>query len=133
MNDLELQEAYYKTRFIVADIILCADKTNAQLDELLIKNNCASYAFITAHNPLSQLLPENENKMRHEQLIAFIKKSEFKYLEGYGEGTGGWPNETSLLILGIGREEAIACGIKFNQKAIIFGQLKGAASLIMIQ
>jgi hypothetical protein len=74
MNDLELQEAYYKTRFIVADIILCADKTNAQLDELLIKNNCASYAFITAHNPLSQLLPENENKMRHEQLIAFIKK-----------------------------------------------------------
>ena len=127
MNDLELQEAYYKTRFIVADIILCADKTNAQLDELLIKNNCASYAFITAHNPLSQLLPENENKMRHEQLIAFIKKSEFKYLEGYGEGTGGWPNETSLLVLGIGKEEAIACGIKFNQKAIVFVQLKGVS------
>jgi hypothetical protein len=133
MNDLELEQAYYNTRYIVADIIYRVDKTNAQLDELLIKNNCASYAFITAHNPLSQLLPENENKRRHEQLIAFIKKSEFKYFEGFGEGTAGWPNETSLLILGIRKEEAIACGIKFNQKAIIFGQLKGVASLIMIQ
>ncbi len=133
MNDLELEQAYYNTRYIVADIILRVDKTNEQLDELLIKNNCASYAFITAHNPLSQLLPENENKRRHEQLIAFIKKSEFKYFEGFGEGTTGWPNETSLLILGIRKEEAIACGIKFNQKAIIFGQLKGLASLIMIQ
>lgn len=133
MNDLELEQAYYNTRYIVADIILRVDKTNEQLDDLLIKNNCETYAFITAHNPLSQLLPENENKMRHEQLIAFIKKSEFKYLEGYGEGTGGWPNETSLLVLGVGKEEAIACGIKFNQKAIVFGQLKGAASLIMIQ
>jgi hypothetical protein len=133
MNDLELEEAYHKTRYIVADIILCVDKTNAQLDDLLIKNNCTTYAFITAHNPLSKLLSENENKILHEQLISFIKKSEFNYLEGYGEGTGGWPNETSLLILGMRKEEAIACGVKFNQKAIIFGQLKGAASLIMIQ
>ena len=133
MNDLELEEAYHKTRYIVADIILCVDKTNAQLDDLLIKNNCTTYAFITAHNPLSKLLSENENKILHEQLIAFIKKSEYNYLEGYGEGTGGWPNETSLLILGMRKEEAIACGVKFNQKAIIFGQLKGAASLIMIQ
>jgi hypothetical protein len=133
MNDLELEEAYYKTRYIVADIILCVDKTNAQLDDLLIKNNCTTYAFITAQNPLSKLLSENENKILHEQLIAFIKKSEFNYLEGYGEGTGGWPNETSLLILGMRKEEAIACGVKFNQKAIIFGQLRGAASLIMIQ
>ena len=133
MNDLELEEAYHKTRYIVADIILCVDKTNAQLDDLLIKNNCTTYAFITAHNPLSKLLSENENKILHEQLISFIKKSEFNYLEGYGEGTGGWPNETSLLILGMRKEEAIACGVKFNQKAIIFGQLRGAASLIMIQ
>jgi hypothetical protein len=133
MNDLELEEAYHKTRYIVTDIILCVDKTNAQLDDLLIKNNCTTYAFITAHNPLSKLLSENENKILHEQLIAFIKKSEYNYLEGYGEGTGGWPNETSLLILGMRKEEAIACGVKFNQKAIIFGQLKGAASLIMIQ
>jgi hypothetical protein len=133
MNDLELEEAYHKTRYIVTDIILCVDKTNAQLDDLLIKNNCTTYAFITAHNPLSKLLSENENKILHEQLIAFIKKSEYNYLEGYGEGTGGWPNETSLLILGMRKEEAIACGVKFNQKAIIFGQLRGAASLIMIQ
>ena len=133
MNDLELEEAYHKTRYIVTDIILCVDKTNAQLDDLLLKNNCTTYAFITAHNPLSKLLSENENKILHEQLISFIKKSEFNYLEGYGEGTGGWPNETSLLILGMRKEEAIACGVKFNQKAIIFGQLKGAASLIMIQ
>ena len=78
MNDLELEQAYYNTRYIVADIILRVDKKNEQLDDLLIKNNCETYAFITAHNPLSQLMPENENKRRHEQLIAFIKKSEFK-------------------------------------------------------
>ena len=133
MNDLELEQTYYNTRYIVADIILRVDKTNEQLDDLLIKNNCETYAFITAHNPLSQLLPENENNMRHKQLSAFIKKNKLIYFEGFGEGTAGWPNETSLLILGIRQEEAIACGIKFNQKAIIFGQLKGVASLIMIQ
>ena len=44
----ELKSAYAKTRYIVEDIVIQVGKKNEKLDNLLIENNCTTYAFITA-------------------------------------------------------------------------------------
>ena len=129
----ELKSAYAKTRYIVEDIVIQVGKKNEKLDNLLIENNCTTYAFITAYNPLSELLTTEQNELRHKQLINYVETRGYKFDLGYGEGTKGWPNEMSLLIIDISKEEAIACGIAFNQKAIIFGQLRASTSLLMLQ
>ena len=129
----ELKSAYAKTRYIVEDIVIQVGKKNEKLDNLLIENNCTTYAFITAYNPLSELLTAEQNELRHKQLINYVETRGYKFVLGYGEGTKGWPNEMSLLIIDISKEEAIACGIAFNQKAIIFGQLRASTSLLMLQ
>jgi hypothetical protein len=43
--------------------------------------------------------------------------------------TGVWTPEPSWLILGITRPKAIAIGQKFEQNAIVYGELNQAAEL----
>lgn len=131
--DQSLISAYLRTTYHVdqLDIQIHIGSANADLQKLLGKFNKNSWAFITAWNPKSILLPQKENDARHEKLVEMIEKSGLPYFTGYGVGADdAWPAEKSLLILGLDREPAVKIGHYFKQNAIVVGTLDTLPELV---
>lgn len=131
----ELLSAYENTNYIVTspgyetsihvgelnnDVVLWLKDINA---------NCA--AFLTAYNPDSNALSDNENKQRHEELISKLKSTGIHFLDGYGKGLDTqWPAETSLLIGGSSRHEFDALAASYGQAAYVYIDTLGNVELI---
>jgi len=129
----ELFDAYLKTKYVVfhSDIVIEIGKRNFLVEELLKKNGCNECAFITAFNPFSQLLTDNENLKRHQELLNLV--IEYCFFEGEGRGEDStWKPEKSLFILGITREKAIILGKYFEQNAIVFAESGNCFELLVL-
>lgn len=101
------------------------------VDRQLQIRSLDSWAFITAFNPASQLRSPNENCQRHEQLQQLL--DEFGHVAFSGAGVPddpAWEPETSLLVLGIGRSEAVMLGRRFGQIAVVVGSLGSTPELV---
>lgn len=124
---------YLETNYIV-DILsqpIRINQFNQELNELLKLNDCKTWAYITAYNPFSKIISDNENKLRNKKLESQL--SEFKIYNGRGCGIdGNWPQEESFLILGIARNDAIELGEKFEQNAIVIGSIDAVPELITL-
>jgi hypothetical protein len=128
-----LKSAYKGTEFRVFDfpIIIKIDKKCTALDELLRKHQVNEWAYITAWNPFSKSLPDDENNRRQLALKELLKN--YTCYEGEGVGTDpAWKPESSLLVLGISKNAAIEIGTKFEQNAIVYGRIDEAAELIAL-
>ena len=131
MNDL--LEAYKNTKYKVFqdDIVIEIDKLNDKLKELLNKYNSTEWAFITAFNPYSKALNQDENIERHNELKELTNS--YIIFEGHGVGKDPtWEPESSLLIIGITKEDAILIGNKFEQNAIVIGKVNSAPELLIL-
>lgn len=101
------------------------------IDSLISQHGVDSWALITAYNPYSQCLSERNNQQRHQKLIEQIEGLQLAYLDAAGKDPGEiWQPELSLFILGISRDIAIAIGRKFQQNAIVYGQIQQPVELI---
>ena len=101
------------------------------LDKLMRKNGYQSWAFVTAFNPGSQSLSEDENRTRHQQLQLDIQTQDLPFFHGAGcPAKGDWQPELSLLILGISYDNARILGRRYEQLAIVTGDLGGRAQLV---
>lgn len=128
-----LLESYKNTRYKVfeTNITIEIGKPNKELNELLLKYNSIEWAFITAYNPFSKILTSDENKLRHNELKELTRN--FVTYEGQGVGEDpNWEPEISLLNIGISKEESINIGNKFEQNAIVFGELNNSPELIIL-
>lgn len=128
-----LLESYKNTRYKVFEpnITIEIDKPNKELNELLLKYNSIEWAFITAYNPFSKILTSDANKLRHIELKELTRN--FVTYEGQGVGEDpDWEPEISLLIIGISKEESINIGNKFEQNAVIFGELNNSPELLIL-
>jgi hypothetical protein len=129
MNDL--LEAYKNTKYKVFELNLTIEigKSNQEVDAILAKYNASEWAFITAFNPYSKVLTDNENKIRHEEL----KKLTYVTYEGHGIGEDPtWEPELSLLIIGISKDDASILGNKFEQNAIVNGKTNSEPELLIL-
>ena len=130
----DLIEAYKNTSYNIfkPEISLKIGKSNSDLDDLLENYNCTEWAFITAYNPFSNILSDEENWERHKQLKENLR--EYCCFEGEGVGDDpSWNPERSFLILGISEEDAVDLGEKFQQNAIVVGELKQVARLVLLK
>ena len=102
--------------------------------EVLYKSSCVNSAmFITASNPFSQLLSEDENSLRNVKLIDEIKQRSLKYIRGIGQDPERkWPGEDSILVLGLGLEAAKALGKHYEQNAIVWCDADAVPQLIFL-
>lgn len=126
IDDLQIayEEAVYEVYYKGETIRLFVNQHNPNLDFLLKKYNCATWAVITAFNPYSQCLSTAENQQRHQSLIEYLEPLNLNILDAVGKDKNGvWTPETSIFIMGIKLESAIALGKKFQQNAIVFGRL----------
>jgi len=137
MNDLEA--AYRNTDYWVDDapgepFAIRIDEINLELDLVLTELGEFNWAYITACNPESMRLSDEENSKRMRQLETIVDERGLRCFHGRGQGRDDdWQAEPSLLIIG---ESAIPVGIElarqFGQKAIVVGQLSQTARLVWI-
>jgi hypothetical protein len=83
---ITLLEAYKNTKYKVFEptITIEIGKFNQDLDTLLLKHKSNEWAFITAYNPFSRVLTNEENKIRHQELKELTKS--YVSFEGHGVG-----------------------------------------------
>ncbi len=135
MDKVELLNAYKETEYIVPvlDLTIRIGEENKLLDNVQDKYFSVNWAFISAENPRSNLLSDEENSLRSDLLENAIKQSGRPYFIGYGKGKGDWKPEKSFLVLKTSKIEAIDIfGIPFEQNAIVIGQIRKAAKLLVI-
>jgi Protein of unknown function (DUF3293) len=123
MRDEELLAAYRVTDYEVhaaTPFVLHVGRHSPELDALLGARaaNCA--AFITAWNPKSLPRPAVENRAAQERLEAELRREGFECVPGFGrDPLDRWPGEPSVLVLGLPRRQAIDCGRRYDQKAVL--------------
>lgn len=133
--DEHLWKAYQNTIYAVPELGLEIEigLPNATLQNYLTANGFTRWAFITAWNPGSVLLDDEQNAARLEQLRQVLMQNNYVYCEGYGQGkTVDWPPEMSFFVLEIDRETAIQLGREFGQLAIVVGEWNGEAELLSL-
>jgi len=92
-----------------------------------------SWAYITAFNPGSKMLREEENIRRNKKLLQDIKEMNYKYYEGQSyEPQSGYWHENGYLILNIDFETAKMLAAKYGQLAFLFGETGTPCRLIFL-
>ena len=132
--DPALREAYLDTDYIVSDdppMLMRVGESNPDLQILLASFGVSTAAFITAWNPGSKPLSDDENNDRQMALLDEIEKLRLNYLVGYGERED-W-REYSYFIMGIERATANELASQFGQLAYIWTESDGTPQLITME
>jgi hypothetical protein len=131
-----LLAAYRKTTFYAdtprARLALRVGERCVDLDALLNDHGVSSWAYVTASNPGSRRLSDEDNAARQRELEGHVARLGVRAYPGEGVGDDGrWPPEPSLLVLGIARDDAIRLGGRYGQVAIVCGEMGRAAELVL--
>lgn len=138
MADEGLQAAYEATDYWVDDspvgpFCIRHGERNEALDRLLAAEDVRDWAYVTACNPQSRPLSDEENEGRMQALDQRMSERGFRCYRGRGVGSGGdWPAEASRLVLGIAEAEARGLGAEFGQNAIVVGKAGEAARVVWL-
>jgi Protein of unknown function (DUF3293) len=131
-----LLEAYRRTAFNVdtpkGRLSLRVGQRCLELDDLLTDHGVSTWAYVSAFNPGSMRLRDEENAARRREREAVI--ASLRVVSYAGEGVaddGGWPPEPSLLILGIARGDAGRLGRQYGQLAVLYGEQGREAELVL--
>lgn len=130
----ELQSAYEATNYRAGgpsgDILIVVGQPCHKLDGILRAMGLSQWAFVSAENPGSVRCSAQENRARHARLLDRLGILGYAYFPAWGEPAGThWESETSVLILGIVRADALALAREFGQLAIVCGSVGETAFL----
>ncbi len=133
---LDVVRAYNETLFEFTSgtdtIVLTPGNINALLAEVLSATEKKQWCFITACNPRSVVLSDQENAHRHRVLGEVLYLSYPGTIEGVGRSPADDWREPSYFVPGIDFLHAEALGIVFDQNAILIGEAAGAAELLFL-
>lgn len=88
-------------------------------------------AYITADNPGSIQLSDQENKHRRAALNTELSASSYDLVAGESvDDLDQWPTERGFWVCGIDRDRARSVGRRFDQHAIVFVDASGAVELV---
>jgi len=132
----DLAKAYADANYHVtcsrAPFILRPEKFSPELMSLYRDNGTFSSAFLTAYNPLSNIVTDAENTAAQQALEAELTELGLTFLSGYGcDGDGAWPKEVSALVLGITFDTAKAIATRYGQNAFLFADDDAVPMLIL--
>ncbi|MBO0699096.1 MAG: DUF3293 domain-containing protein [Zavarzinella sp.] len=127
----ELEAAYWATDYRVDDAP--GGPFVIRIGECCDRLAGAEWAFVTACNPRSVCLSDEENARRTAELDAAVGERGWTVYRGHGVGRDGtWPPEPSLLIVGIAEADALGLAKRFGQNAIVAGRAGGPARLVWV-
>jgi hypothetical protein len=131
MDNNQIKEAFLETNYIVLienGIVLKIGEFPIQLVEKFPQ--IKAWAFITAWNPLPDILTKTENDDRNNQLRDQLESEEFVYHPGIGISKSEDWSEDSFFIMNIELKEANAISSKYGQLAFLYGDLANGNQLI---
>ena len=106
-------------------------QASPELSAWLADNEVDAWAVLTAWNPGSEKLSEQENVARQSQLE--VRLLELGYEPFAGENladAGDWPAEDTCFVGGMAAGEALAMAAGFGQAAIVVGGGDGTPKLM---
>jgi hypothetical protein len=133
MIPAEIDLAFRSTSYIIQkndiipnDIILKIGNINEISPDELIKE----WAFITAWNPLPEILTMEENSERNNALLTELTAMGYVCHLGKGVSSDEQWQEESFFIENIDKETAFKIAKKYGQLAFIYGGLNTEAELV---
>ena len=127
------QQSEYRV-FSAVPAILKVDEPSAQLVILHEAYQTDCSAFVTACNPLGELLPDAINAQHQASLAAELTRRGLVMIPGVGQHpTGAWPGEPSFWVPGLNRVAACDLGCDFRQNAIIWAGADAVPELILLR
>ena len=129
------ESVYARTSYVVqlpaGELPIRIGQTCPVLDAFLRARAVRTWAFVSACNPRSHALCEQENLARHENLLRAAAALGLTCCNGEGRSDAAdGPAERGLLITGITEVLALELGLEFEQNAIVFGERDGVARLL---
>jgi hypothetical protein len=138
MVDERLRAAYESTEYWVDEspvgpFRLRHGERSEPLDRLLARAAVREWAYVTACNPRSRRLPDEENEDRMRALDERLRRMGLVHYPGRGVGTGGdWPAEASRLVLDVTEVQARELAAEFGQNAIVAGAAGEAGRVVVL-
>lgn len=115
-------------------ITLKIDQYSEPLAQFLATLNQSCAAIISAYNPYSQLLSDEENVAAHESLGHFLACHAYQGIESvHTDPAGVWPAEKSFFIPGIDMHSAQSLGQQFSQNAIVWIERDAIPRLVLLR
>ncbi len=137
MIDSNTIEAYRGTEYRVSvdgGLVLRIGEASPPLVALHGHYGATSSAFVTACNPFSAALSDEENRTRQAGLEQDLRTRGLRFLPGIGQHpSNGWPGEPSFLVLGIDLPAAKALGVRLEQNAIVWVGVGGVPELVLLR
>jgi hypothetical protein len=133
MISKDLLEGYQATCYSILkpNIDIYIGRENEVLQSFLNGRHFDSWCFITAWNPYSKALTLDENICLNKKLEADLKN--YTVFPAEGKDTlGDWPPEISFFVVNISKKQAIFLGKKYEQNAIVYGEVEKMAELIIL-
>jgi len=131
MNRDEIHRAFLETRYIVntgGEVVL---RIGDPVRELLLRlPHIRTWAFLTAWNPLPDILPLSENRERNARMERDLITSGYRIHPGIGVSADGQWSEESLLVEDITAEAAREIAERFGQLAFVFGTAESGNALV---
>ncbi len=128
MSELEHYEEVY------GDAIYYASNGDEELAFVLSEQETGATLFggraftlVTAQNPQSTPLSEEENRERNERLEQHLLAKNYDYGPSLGKSTDGSWEEAGFTVFDLTLEDALALGSQFGQHAVVYGEGEKAA------
>jgi hypothetical protein len=133
MISKELLAGYQATCYSILNpkIDIYLARENEALQSFLKDQHIETWCFITAWNPFSKALTLDENTTLNKKLEADLNN--YIVFPAEGKDTlGDWPAEISFFVANISKEQAIFLGKKYEQNAIVYGEINSPTKLLLL-
>ena len=135
MRTPELEAAYLATDYWVEDapngaFAIRVGEMNVDLEELLLQEVAVEWAFVTACNPRSVPLADEETQTRMNALREMLVARGHHFYAGVAVASDGNWRERSFLVLDLPETDALKLAKRFGQNAFVSGRIAEPARLV---
>ena len=128
------RKAIYRIEVGEQPFDLRVDQLSSGLSALMQQREVHCCGLVTASNPRGQVRDEADNARRHHHLLRCVDALGYAHLTAWGlDPDERWPDEQSLLILGIPRPAACELAAEFEQNALLWMTGEAIPRLILLR